>query len=146
MQEGAAELQKLSLRRALSEEHHLEYGLDLDLLVVGSIEGLQAVVGELAAVGGKEIVPLLQGLDEVCVGIYLLIGGLAKFLQVFLIRLGILDCHCLVRTPSGQHLGAEGMLGDHLVPAEVVGGIVGGAYHLHSELADEGLAAEFLRG
>ena len=36
------------------------------------------------------------------------------------------------------------MRGYHLVPAEVVGRVVGSADHLDIELADEGLAAEFL--
>ena len=144
VQEGAAELVQFVLGGALAEENHLEDGLDLDLLVVGGVEGLQAVVRKAAAVGSEEVVPLLQGLDEVGVGIYLHAGSLAEFGEILLVGLGILDRHGLVGPPCGNDLRAEGMLRYHLVPAEVVGGIVGGAYDLHVEFADEGLAAEFL--
>ena len=144
VQEGAAELVQFVLGGALAEENHLEDGLDFDLLVVGGIEGLQTVVRKAAAVGCEEVMPLLQGLDEVGVGIYLHAGGLAELCEILLVGLGILDSHGLVGSPCGNDLRAEWMLRYHLVPAEVVGGIVGGAYDLHVEFADEGLAAELL--
>ena len=146
MEEGAAELLQLLGVGRDAHEDLLEDELDLDLLVVAGVEVLQAVVGELAAHGGEEVVTLLEGFLQVGVGVDLHVGGLAEFLQVFLVGLGVLDGHGLVGTPGGDDLGAERVLGDHLVPAQVVGRVVGGADGLHVELADEGLAAEFGRG
>ena len=144
VQEGAAEFVQFIFGRTLAEEHHLEYGFDFNLLIVSGIEGLESVVGKTASVGCEEVVPLLQGLDEIGVGIDLHTCSLSELGEVLLVGLGIFDRHGLVRPPGGNDLGAEGVLGNHLVPAEVVGGIVGSANDLHIEFADKRLAAEFL--
>ena len=145
VQEGAAELVQLGLRRAFAQKDQLEDGLDFQLLVIIGIEGFQTVVTELAAHGSKEVVTLLEGLQEVGVGVDFHTGGGTQLLQIGFVGLGVLDGHGLVRPPGGDDLCAEGMLGNHLVPAQVVGRVVGGAHGLHVELADEGLAAEFGR-
>ena len=103
------------------------------------------MVGELAAHGREEVVALLQGLAQVAVGLDFHPGGHAELQQIGLISVRVFDRHRLVRAPGGNHLRAEGVLRDHLVPAEVVGRVVGGADHLHAELPDEGLAAELGR-
>ena len=145
MQEGAAELLQFLGVGLDAHEHLLENELDLQLLVVGRIEVLQTVVGELAAVGGKIVVPLLQGLAQVGIGVNLLVGSLSQLLQIGLVGLGILDGHGLVRAPGGNDLGAEGLGGNHLVPAGVVGRVIGGTDGFHIEFADKGLAPELRR-
>ena len=145
VEEGAAELVELAFGGTLSKEDHLEDGFDFELGVVIGIESLETVVGELAAHEGEEVVTDLEGLDEVCVGVDFAVCGLSKLLEVFLVGLGILDSHGFVRAPCRNDFGAEGVLQDLLVIAEVVGRVVGGAHGLYVELADEGLAAEFFR-
>ena len=100
------------------------------------------MVGEFAAVGGKVVVALLESLAKVGIRVNLHIGRLSKLLEVCLVGLGIFNCHGFVRPPCRDNLCAEGLCGNLLVPAEVVGGVVGGAHGLYVELTDEGLAAE----
>ena len=145
VQERAAELLQLPAVRGDAHQDLLEDQFNLHVLVVGGIEVLQPVVGELAAHGREEVVALLQGLAQVAVGLDFHPGGHAELQQIGLVGIRILDGHRLVRAPGGNHLRTEGVLRDHLVPAEVVGRIVGGADHLHAELADEGLATELGR-
>ena len=89
---------------------------------------------------------LLESLLQVGVGIDLHAGGLAELLEIGLVGLGILDGHGLVGAPGRDDLYSEGVLGYHLVPAQVIGRIVGCADRLDTELLDQSLAAELLRG
>ena len=146
VEEGAAELLELFGARGNAHEHFLENKLDLKLFVVGGIEGLEPVVRELAAIGGKVVVALLKGFLQVGVGVDFHAGGLAELLQICFVGLGILDGHCLVGTPCGNYLGAERFGCNLFVPAQVVCGVVGGADHVHVEFAYQRLAAEFRSG
>ena len=65
VQERAAELLQFLGIRGDAHQDLLEDQFDLDLLVVGGVEVLQAMVGELAAHRSEEIVALLQGLAKV---------------------------------------------------------------------------------
>ncbi len=87
---------------------------------------------------------LLEGFLKVAVGLDFHPCGLSELVEVFLIGCRVFDGHSLVRPPRRDDLGAERMPGYHLVPAQVVGRVVGGADRLHSELADKGLSAELL--
>ena len=75
VQEGAAELVQFFLAGTLAQENQFEDGFNLQLRVILGIEVLQAVVGEFAAVGGKEVVTLLEGFTKVGIGFNLHIGG-----------------------------------------------------------------------
>ncbi len=145
MQESAAELLQFVRSGSDADERLLENEIDLTLLVIGTVEILQAVVGKLASIRGKIVVPFLQGFLESRIGVDFHIGCLTQALQIGLVRLGALDGHGGVRPPGWNHFHAKGMLGDHLVPAQVVGRIIRGADHFHIESADDGLAAEFGR-
>ena len=103
------------------------------------------MVRELAPVGGKIVVALLEGILQVGIGVNLHVGGLSEALQIVPEEFRTLDGHGTVRTPGRDNLHAEGMLGNHLVITKVVGGVVGGAHHLHVEPLDERLSAELRR-
>ena len=146
IEESAAELGDLLGARGHADEGFLEDQLDLDVAVVLGVESVHAVVGEPAAHRMEEIVALLQGLAEVGVGVDPDAGGLAEPVDIVLVFGGVLDGHGLVGAPGGKDAGPEGVVGDHLVPVQVVGGVVRRADDVDVELADEGLAAEFGRG
>ena len=146
VEECAAELLKLFRAGSHSEQGFLEYQFNLQLGVIHGVECLQAMVGQLAAHGGEEIMTLLQSFDKIGVGVNILVSGLAEPLDVGFVSLRVLDSHGLVGPPGRDDLGPERMLGDHLVPAQIVGGIVCRADNLDSELTDERLAAELLGG
>ena len=65
MEEGAAELLQLFRAGSHSEQGFLEYQFNLQLGVIHGVECLQAMVGQLAAHGGEEIMTLLQGFDKI---------------------------------------------------------------------------------
>ena len=141
VKESAAVLVESPRTGGDAEQDFLEDHLDLHFLVVRGIEGLETVVGEFATHRSEEIVTLLERFDEVGVGVDLFAGSFAELDQILLVSLWILDGHSLVRTPCRDDLCTERMLGNLLVPAKVIRGVVGRAYDLDTELADESLAA-----
>ena len=142
----AAELVQFLRIGSLAVESVAEDLVHLLLGVVGGVECLKTMVGETAAHRGEEVVAALKGLQEVIVGADLHTGRCPEGPDIFDISLGILNGHGLVRPPGRQDLHTEGLVHDGLVILQGVGGIIGGADHLHVETLHQALGTELLRG
>ena len=146
VQDGALVLDGVIFIYRRARKGGSEYSFNLAVVIVLGVERVKTVVGETAAHRGEEIVTLPERFHQGGVGTDLDAGGLPQPLQISLECPDIINAHHLVRPPCRQHLCAERMLSDLLVPTQVIRRVIGRADHLHVELADKRLAAELLRG
>ena len=95
------------------------------------------MVAQLAAVGGEEIQPLVQGFLQVCKATDLHARGLLQLGQV--IRPGgLFQVHGFVGPPGRQHCRPEGIVcSQFFMPLQTVRRVVGGTDSLHVAAADQ---------
>ena len=136
---------RLVLAYLLVGELHATQGLGEDRLDLGIririiIELLNTVVREAAAILVEEVMTLLEGIYHFLERRDANSAHLREFAHV-VGKVRLLDIHGFVRTPSGDHLNLETALSRHLMPVEVIDGIIGRADTLHMIAAHEATGA-----
>ena len=105
---------------------------------------IQSMVGEAAAQGMKEVVPIVQRPQQAAQVAHIDVGNLRKLLDPSQ-ELCIADGQSLVRAKRRKHLRVQRRLRDRPMMPEVVGGIVSGAHNLDVEFLQNCLSGQPLR-